>query len=85
MSSLKELEKGKGRFSCGGNEVQIRSKFLAPHYLQDNFTRLHHIRQEAISVEEYTRDFERLLMTYDLRESEGQTMVRYLRGLNESI
>jgi len=36
-------------------------------------------------VEEYTRDFERLLMTCDLQESEDQTIVRYLGGLNESI
>ena len=82
----KRVRKGNGKiWSLRKLKSKLKSKFLPHHYLQDNFTRLHHIRQEAISVEEYTRDFERLLMTYDLRESEGQTMVRYLRGLNESI
>jgi len=48
-------------------------------------TKLHNIRQDGQSVEEYTREFERLLMTCDLRESEDQTIVRYLGGLSESI
>jgi len=64
---------------------KLKAKFLRPHYVQDNFTKLHNIRQEGRSVEEYTQEFERLLMTCDLRESEDQTIVRYLGGLNESI
>ena len=64
---------------------KLRAKFLPPHYIQDNFTKLHNIRQDGRSVEEYTREFERLLMTCDLRESEDQTIVRYLGGLSESI
>ena len=64
---------------------KLRDKFLPPHYVQDNFTKLHNIRQDGRSVEEYTRELERLLMTCDLRESEDQTIVRYLGGLNESI
>jgi len=36
-------------------------------------------------VEEYTRDFEQLLLKYDLREDDAQTMVRYLSGFDESI
>jgi len=64
---------------------KLKAKFLPSHYVQDNFARLHNIKQEGRSVEEYTRDFERLLMTCDLWETEDQTIVRYLRGLNESI
>jgi len=64
---------------------KLRDKFLFPHYIQDNFTKLHNIRQDGRGVEEYTREFERLLMTCDLRESEDQTIMRYLGGLNESI
>jgi len=63
---------------------KLRAKFLPPHYIQENFTRLDNIREEGRSVEEYTRDFERPLMTCDLRESEDQTIVRYIGGLNES-
>ena len=38
-----------------------------------------------MSVEEYTREFERLLIKYDLKEDEDQTLVRYLGGLDERI
>jgi len=36
-------------------------------------------------VEEYTREFEQLLLKCDLREDDSQTLVRYLSGLNEHI
>jgi len=35
-----------------------------------------------MSVEEYTREFEKLLIKCDLQEPEEQTIVRYLRGLD---
>lgn len=36
-----------------------------------------------MSVEEYTRKFEELVLKCDLRESESQTIVRYLGGLDD--
>ena len=42
-----------------------KAKFLPPHYLQDNFLKLHHLKQGSKSVEEYTRDFEQLLLKCD--------------------
>jgi len=36
-------------------------------------------------VEEYTLEFEKLVMTCNLRENEDQTLVHYLGGLNEAI
>jgi len=36
-------------------------------------------------VEEYTRAFERLVITCDHRESEHHTIIRYIGGLNESL
>jgi len=38
-----------------------------------------------MSVEEYTREFEQLLIKCDLKEDEEQTLVRYLGGLDERI
>jgi len=35
-----------------------------------------------MSVEEYTREFEKLLIKCDLQEAEEQTIVRYLGGLD---
>ena len=35
-----------------------------------------------MSVEEYTREFEKLLIKCDIQEPEEQTIVRYLAGLD---
>ena len=64
---------------------KLRSKFLPSHYLQDNYLKLHRLKQGPKSVEEYTREFEQLLLKCDLREDDPQTLVRYLSGLNEYI
>jgi len=63
---------------------ELTRKFL-PHYYQDNFIQLHNPRQKSMSVEEYTRDFEKLMMKCDIQEKEEQTIARYLGGLNTDI
>jgi len=67
------------------NYTKLKAKFLPCHYLQDNYTKLQNLRQESKSVEEYTRKFEKLVITCDIRESQDQMVVTYLGGLNESI
>jgi len=61
------------------------SQFLQPHYLQDNFLKLHHLKKGSKSVEEYTRNFEQLLLKCDLKKDESQTLTRCLSGLDEQI
>jgi len=78
--------KGKGKIRTWIKmRDKLKSKFLPSHYLQDNYLRLHRLRQCSKSVEEYTREFEQLLLKCDLREDDSQTLVRYLSGLNEQI
>ena len=82
----KRVRVGKGKIRTWEKmRSKLRSKFLPPHYLQDNFLKLHHLKQGSKSVEEYTRDFEQLLLKCDLQEDESQTLIRYLSGLNEEI
>jgi len=82
----KRARKGKDKIRCWRKmKEKLKAKFLAPHYLQDNYTKLHNLRQESKSVEEYTREFEKLVMICNLRENEDQTIVRYLGGLNDPI
>ena len=51
----KRARKWKGKIKYWKKiRLKLRAKFLPPHYLQDNFTGLHRIRQEGRSVEEYT-------------------------------
>jgi len=45
----------------------------------------HTLSQGRMSVEEYTRGFEKLMIKCDIHEPEEQTMVRYLGGLDPRI
>ena len=45
----------------------------------------HHLTQGKMNVEEYTREFDKLMIKCDIHEPEEQTMVRYLGGLDPRI
>ena len=82
----KRVRKGKSKIKTWEQmKSKLKAKFLPPHYLQDNFLKLHHLKQGSKSVEEYTRDFEQLLLKCDLKEDDSQTLIRYLSGLDEQI
>jgi len=82
----KRAKKGKGKIkSWRKMKAKLKDKFLPSHYLQENYSKLHHLKQGFLSVEEYTREFEQLLIKCDLKENEEQTLVRYLGGLDERI
>ena len=61
---------------------KLKARFLPPTYVQDCSSQLHHLNQGNLSVEEYTREFEKLVIKCDLHEPEEQTIVRYLGGLD---
>jgi len=77
----KRARKGKQKIrTCAQMRDKLKAKFLPAHYLHDNY-----LKQGTKSVEEYTREFEQLLLKCDLREDESQTLVRYLSGLDDQI
>ena len=61
---------------------KLRARFLPPTYVQDCYSELHHLNHGNLSVEEYTREFEKLVIKCDLHEPEEQTIFRHLGGLN---
>ena len=63
-------------------ESKLKACFLPPNYIQNNYSLLLHLTQGSTSVEEYTREFEKLLIKCDLQETEEQTIVRYMGGLD---
>jgi len=82
----KRARNGKGKIITWAKmKDKLKSKFLPSHYIQDHYYKLHHFKQGTKSVEEYSREFEQLLLKCDLREDDAQTMVRYLSGVDESI
>ncbi|GKV50482.1 hypothetical protein SLEP1_g57184 [Rubroshorea leprosula] len=64
---------------------ELTRKFLPDRYYQDNFVKFHNLQQKSLTVEEYTMEFEQLMMKCDVREKEEQTIARYLGGLDYDI
>jgi len=63
-------------------KTKLMVRFLPLTYVQDCYSQLHNLTQGNMSVEEYTREFEKLLIKCDIQEPEEQTIVRYLGGLD---
>ena len=61
---------------------KLKDRFLPPSYHQDNYSKLHNLQQGSLSVEECTREFEKLLIKCDIQKSEDQTTMRNLSGLD---
>jgi len=64
---------------------KMKARFLLSTYVQDNYMLFHHLTQGKMNVEEYTREFEKLMIKCDIHEPEEQTMVRYLGGFDPRI
>ncbi|MFS7953590.1 putative retrotransposon gag domain-containing protein [Helianthus anomalus] len=63
----------------------LKSKVMPPYYLQESFSKLHFIKQGTRTIEEFTQEFEHLLMKCGLNPDDPQTLVRYLGGLEPRI
>ena len=82
----KRVRKGKAKICCWDQmRDKLKAKFLPSYYLQDNYLKLHNLKQGTKSVEEYTRKFEQVLLKCNLKEDETQTFVRYLSGSDDQI
>ena len=61
---------------------KLKARFLPSTYVQDFNSQLHHLNQDNLSVEEYTCQFEKLVIKCDLQELEEQTIIRYFGGVD---
>jgi len=79
----KRARQGKGKIRTWDKmKTKLKARFLPPKYVQNNYALLHYLTQGSMSVEEYTREFERIMIKCDLQEAEEQTIVRYFGGLD---
>ena len=79
----KRAKRGKANIrSWEKMRTKLKGRFLPPPYLQDNYSKLHNLQEGSLSVKEYRREFEKLLIKCDIRESEDQIIVRYISGLD---
>jgi len=63
-------------------KTKLKSQFLLVSYLQDSYSHLYNLTQGTIIIKEYIKEFEKLLIKYDIQEAKNQTIVRYLGGLD---
>ena len=54
---------------------KLKASFLPPIYVQDCYSQLHNLTQGNLNVEEYTREFGKLVIKSDLQEFEEKTIV----------
>ena len=58
-------------------KTKLKARFLPTTYVQDCYAQFHNLTQGSMTVEEYTHEFEKLMIKCDLQEPEEQTIVRY--------
>jgi len=59
----KRVRNGKGKIRTWTKiKDKLKSEFFPSHYIQDNYSKLHHLKQGSKSVKEYTQEFEQLLL-----------------------
>ena len=46
---------------------ELKKRFLSENYKQDNYTKLYNFKQYNLSVEEYIREFEYLILRCDIK------------------
>ena len=64
---------------------ELKMKYLPLNYRQDTYLKIQNFKQQDLSVEEYSTEFENLIINGDLQESEKQVIARYLVGLRFDI
>ena len=64
---------------------ELKRKYLPHNYRQEIFLKIHDFKQKDLSVEEYTAEFDNLMLKGELVEPEEQTIARYLGGLKYEI
>jgi len=62
-------------------KTKLKARFLPSSYVRDSYAQLHSLTQDHMSVDEYTREFEKLLIKCDIQDPKEQAIVRYLGGL----
>ena len=54
---------------------KLKAQFFPSLYIQDNYSQLYNLTHGDMSVDEYIREFEKLLINCNIQEPEEQTIV----------
>ena len=62
----------------GEYEKGVKRRFVSKNYRQDDYAKLYNFKRYNLYVQDYIREFEDLMLKYDIKESEEQTIARVL-------
>ena len=63
----------------------MKAKFIPRYYQITLFQRMQNLRQNLMTVKEYTKEFYRLNIRVGHRESDNEKVARYMNGLRYDI
>ena len=66
-------------------KVQMRRRFVSPHFRKDLVLKLQRFQQGTLSVDAYYKELETLLLKVDAKESEEAMIARFVTGLRKDI
>ena len=64
---------------------ELKRRYLPTNYHQDIYLKIQNFKQQDLSVEDYSTEFENLIINGVLGESEEQVIARYLVDLRLDI
>ena len=64
---------------------KLKMRYLPTNYRQDIYLKIKNFKQQDLSVDECSTEFENLIINGDLQESEEQIIAHYLVGLRFDI
>ena len=64
---------------------ELKRKYLPFHYCQNIILKVQNLKHQNLTMEEYSTEFENLMIKGDLQEVEEQSIARYLAGLRFEI
>ena len=64
---------------------ELKRKYLPFHYRQDIFLKIQNLKQLNLTMEEYSAEFENLMIKGDFQEAKEQSIARYLASLRFEI
>ncbi|KAL9415754.1 hypothetical protein AB3S75_039028 [Citrus x aurantiifolia] len=84
--NLKRQRKREGRrkiVTWEKMKKELKRKFLPDNYRQDIYLKFHNFRQKELSVEDYTAEFDNLMMKCDLVEAEERS--KSIKKMHEQV
>jgi hypothetical protein len=64
---------------------EMRGKFVPKHYRRDLFDKLQNLRKGNLSVEDYYREMEKVMIKANVYEDEEQSIACFISGLQRNI